>query len=148
MRICCKRLRGIRQDRKANKRRCERTTGMSNKSKHALLFPFSPDPLLPALPCLRALNNPPPPGRGMSRREDRFAEPTGGHIRQTGHLNRPATVPCLTPVRPGSISHRHDKTGTSQMRRMGQERQTRHFCQLNFAAYSTPRDAHGDDERG
>lgn len=30
-------------------------------------FSFSPDPLLPALTCLRASNNPPPPGRGMSR---------------------------------------------------------------------------------
>lgn len=27
-------------------------------------FLFSPDPLLPALPCLRTSNNPPPPGRG------------------------------------------------------------------------------------
>lgn len=33
------------------------------------LITFSPDPLLRALPRLRPLNNPPPPGRGRSRRE-------------------------------------------------------------------------------
>lgn len=30
-------------------------------------FFFSPDPLLPALPCLTTSNNPPPPGRGTRR---------------------------------------------------------------------------------
>lgn len=33
----------------------------------AASFSFSPDPLLLALPCLLAPNNPPPPGRGTSR---------------------------------------------------------------------------------
>lgn len=33
----------------------------------AISFSFSPDPLLPALPCLLTSNNPPPPGRGTSR---------------------------------------------------------------------------------
>lgn len=32
----------------------------------AISFSFSPVPLLPALPCLRASYNPPPPGRGTS----------------------------------------------------------------------------------
>lgn len=32
-----------------------------------IFFPISPDPLLPTLSCLRALNVPPPPGRGTSR---------------------------------------------------------------------------------
>ena len=45
----------------------ERT--VSDESKHILLILFSPDPLLSAFPYPPASNVPPPPGRGMSGRE-------------------------------------------------------------------------------
>ena len=54
----------------------------------------------------------------MSGREDQLAETTCGHIRQNERPNRPAPIPCLTPVRPGPIpiatqhehEHEHDET--------------------------------------
>lgn len=79
-------------------------------------FFFSPDPLLPALTCLRASNNPPPPGRGtcqpVSVRSShrRYNPPASSPTRPLTHSVRSlllAIVPvhfsvrfCLLPLVP------------------------------------------------
>lgn len=78
-----------------------------------VLFSFSPDPLLPALPCLRASNNPPPPGRGTSKQVSvrnsrrRHNQPASRHISSAYSLRSFAIArSCpflLASVRPYSI---------------------------------------------
>lgn len=77
-------------------------------------FYLSPDPLLRALPHLRPLNSPPPPGRGMSGREQNSR--AGGMI-ITGGEGR--AVPLSHCVR--SLFHIHCVSVF-----------TRRFCQLDF----------------
>ena len=57
-------------------------------------FYLSPDPLPLALPYLRALYNPPPPGGGMSERGDRFA------------WRARIWLAVIASVRPVSLTHR------------------------------------------
>lgn len=90
---------------------------MSDESKHASSH-FRPTPSCRFSLARRPQSVPPTPGRGMSGREDQLAETACGHIRQNERPNRPAPVPCLTPVRPGPIpiatqhehEHEHDET--------------------------------------
>ena len=90
---------------------------MNDESKHASSH-FRPTPSCRLSLVRRPQSVPPPPGRGMRGRKDQLAETTCGHIRQNGRPNRPAPIPCFTPVRPGPIpiatqhehEHEHDET--------------------------------------
>ena len=86
----------------------------ANSENKGKPFHLSPDPLLRVLPRLRASYNPPPPGRGMSRREQ---DSRASEMMITGGEGR--AVPLSHCVR--SLFHIHC-VGIF----------TRRFCQLNF----------------
>ena len=95
-----------------------RRTNEAIEGKRTLLFSsffFARPPLCRLFLICVPQTSPPPPGRGMSGWGIGLRKRPAGIYDKPGVRNRPATALCLTPVRPGPISHRHDKMSTSRM---------------------------------